>query len=106
VSQKLHFGAINYNKRISSIALSTIATDNTSRNAKLQIRNYRKKMDDGREEILDYDVHILRTFVKRVNYLKVAEFQYILSADLDNAIQSPFNLTHISIKYNITGAIR
>jgi hypothetical protein len=104
-SQKLHLGAINYNKHVVNIGLSSVAEDGNC-NAILQIKNYRKTADDGRDEILDYDVNVIRNFVKRLNYSRVNEFQYTLKNDLENLEQYPLTLSNISIKYTITGAIK
>lgn len=103
-SQKLHLNAPNYDKRIVQLILSSVQSNVC--NAKMTVKNYRKKLDSGKEELLEYDVDVIRSYVKRVNYSKVSEFQYTLSADLENAIQVPLSISNITIKYIVTGVIR
>lgn len=106
LSQKLHLNAINYNKHLISFTLASVNDNSNPCSIKLEIRNYRKKVDYGKTEIIEYEVDVIRTFVKRVNYSKVTEFQYKLSADIDNAIQVPLALSNLSLKYNVTGVVR
>lgn len=108
-SQKLHLNAMNYYKHIMNITMSAIdKTEDPSYscNTKLTVANYRKIADVAEAEILDYEVDVIRTFVKRLNYAKVSEFQFTLQNDMDNAIAKPLSLNSISIKYNLTGVIR
>lgn len=105
-SQKLHFDAINYNKHIINFTLASVNDNNNPCSINLKINNYRKKVNEGKEEIITYDIDVIRTFVKRVNYSKVSEFQYTISADLEDAIQVPLSLANLSIKYTVTGVIR
>ena len=72
----------------------------------LTVKNYRHFVDEGKEEVFDYRVQLIRTFVKRLNYAKVREFQYTLRMDDENAIKLPLSLSAISIKYKIGGQVR
>ena len=105
-SQKLHLNAINYNKHIISFTLATVNVNPNPCSIYLNVKNYRKRLDMGKEELISYEVDIIRTFVKRVNYSKVAEFQYTLSSNIKTYLQVPFSISNIAIKYNITGALR
>lgn len=106
VSQKLHLNALNYYKRVLNLIIASVNDNSNSCDTKLEVRNYRKKVDEGKMEVIEYDVDMIRTFVKRVNYAKVSEFQYKLSSNLENAIQVPLGIANIAIKYLITGVTR
>lgn len=109
VSQKLHLSAINYYKRLSNITLSSVIDiPNTDEPVTydLDILNYRKTLDDGQTQTIGYKVQVLRTYVQRLNYPKVNEFQYTLRTDHDNTVQLPLSLSNITLKYKITGQVR
>ena len=55
---------------------------------------------------VNYDVNIIRTYVQRLNYSKVNEFEYMLSSNEENAINVPLSLSNITIKYKVGGEIR
>lgn len=118
-SQKLHFNAINYYKHIVNITLFAVSDNQTDIVMNLKVRNYRKTADYGKnlsnskriEDGLTYRVDMTRTFVKRLNYYKLNEFEYTLtnySEETNNKILDlvPLSLTSISIKYLITGQVR
>jgi hypothetical protein len=106
VSQKLHLGAVNYTKCINSFTFASVNDNDNPCTMNLKVKNYRKKVDEGKEELIEYDINVIRTYVKRVNYSKVCEFQYTLCADLDSYEQVPLCFSNICIKYNITGVMR
>lgn len=118
-SQKLHLNALNYYKHISNITLVSVhdlqlLKDNdynvNELDVKLQVNNYRKKIEGniGKEdcEMVSYKVETIRTFIQRLNYSKVNEFQYKLSCDEKSAINIPLSLSGITIKYKVGGQIR
>ena len=119
-SQKLHLGAINYYKHIVNITLASTHDIEALKqsqhniqnlNLKLQVNNYRKKVDGNIDSVDDwavvhYNVDIVRTYVQRLNYSKVNEFQYLLSYDNQTALNVPLSLSNITIKYKIGGQIR
>ena len=105
-SQKLHFGANNNYKHIINLTLFGLEENNQSLSVDLSIKNYRKYLDQGKVENFDHQIDVIRTFVKRLNYSKVNEFQYKLSSDYNNATNSPLALSGISIKYKIGGQVR
>ena len=77
----------------------------------MQVNNYRKKVNGniGSEQSynsVNYNVETVRTFVQRLNYPKVNEFEYMLSYDNQTAINIPLSLSGITIKYKIGGQVR
>ena len=111
VSQKLYLNAANYYKHIINItlgiALDTIATDEQAApTMNLQVCNYRKIRNVVDTENFSYNVDMIRTFVHRLNYFKVCEFQYKLSSDDENVMQVPLSLANVTVKYKIAGEVR
>ena len=119
-SQKLHLNALNNYKHISNITFVSVHDSNILQNTeynineldfKLQVNCYRKKINGNINEPNDfvnvnYKVETIRTFVQRLNYSKINEFQYQLSSDEENAIEIPLSLNSITIKYKIGGQVR
>ena len=74
------------------------------------VNNYRKKLDgyigDDDYTFVNYNVEAARTYVLRLNYSKVNEFEYLLSSDEENAISIPLSLNSITIKYKIGSQVR
>lgn len=110
-SQKLHFNAINYYKAISNITLSSVmdkAPDAANPfTCNMRVTTYRKIMDGTQApETMVFYVDMIRTFVKKLNYMKVGQFQFEMLSDDDNAQQSPLSLTSIVVKYKTTGQVR
>lgn len=111
ISQKLYLNAANYYKHIINItlgiALDTIATnEQAAPTMNLQVCNYRKIRNVVDTENFSYNVDMIRTFVHRLNYLKVCEFQYKLSSDDKNVMQVPLSLANVTVKYKIVGEVR
>lgn len=110
-SQKLHFNAINYYKAISNITLSSVMDKvpdvANPFTCNMRVTTYRKIMDDTQApETMAFYVDMIRTFVKKLNYMKVGQFQFEMLSDDDNAQQSPLSLTSIVVKYKTTGQVR
>lgn len=105
-SQKLHLNALNYYKKILNITINSLQKDDNSSRVKLSVTNYRHKVFDGKDEVIDYIVDVIRTYVKRVNYSKVIEFQYTISNDETDAEQQPLYISNLSIKYKISNEVR
>ena len=111
LSQKLHFNAINYYKAINNITLSSVMTSlpdpGNPFTCNMRVTTYRKIMDGTQlPETMSFYVDMIRTFVKKLNYIKLGQFQYELSSDNDNVQQKPLSLTSIVIKYKTTGQVR
>lgn len=111
LSQKLYLQAVNYFKHITNITLNT-AVDELNpviMNYKMDIINYRHDTNIGlNSDVFTFSVDTIRTFVKRVNYMKVLEFQYALKANKTVAYvnQRPLSLCAITVRYKITGKVR
>ena len=116
-SQKLHFNAINYYKHIINITFTSVHDKEVLENfnvdsssIKLQVNNYRESVtgnigDDDYIPVV-YTIESARTYVQRVNYYKVNEFQYLLSSNKENAIDIPLSLNSITVKYKIGNQVR
>jgi hypothetical protein len=107
-SQKLHLNAPNYYKKIVSMTFGS-AVDNDIDNpieCQMEITNYRKTAHTARKEIVGFKVDLIRTYLKRLRQLTTTEFQYKLESYLDEAIQIPLSLTHITIKYKLAEEVR
>lgn len=105
-SQMLHLNANNYYKHISNLTLSSVEESDIPISLNLNVKNYRKWVDNGKAENFDYHIDVIRTYIKRVNYAKVCEFQYKLSSDNEAAINAPLALSGVVIKYKIGGQVR
>lgn len=105
-SQKLYLNAFNYYKHLNNITLTSVLDSDRPLTFELQLINYRDKVDVSRTETVEYDVDTVRTFVQKLNYSKVIEFQYYLQNSNDYAIQVPLSLSNITIKYKIGGQVR
>ena len=101
-SQLLHFGAINNFKQILNFILNSVDTKDRF-TFSLQIINYRRVNDIRKREVFEYDVDTIRTFIKRMQFSKVNEFQYQIK---NSNTKVPLRLTDISIKYIITERLR
>lgn len=106
ISQKLHLSQINNYKHIVNITFNSVINTETYLTMFLDITNYRENTDSGKTENLAYRVETLRTYVQRLNYFKVNEFQYTLRSDNENKLPLPLSLSSISIKYKIQGQVR
>lgn len=119
-SQKLHLSALNNYKHIINMTFVSVHDSNILQNSeynidgldfKLQVNCYRKKVDGNINSLDDYvtvnyRVDTIRTYVQRLNYSKINEFQYQLSSDEENAMDIPLSLNSITIKYKVGGQVR
>lgn len=123
LSQKLHLNALNNYKHIVNMTFVSLHderilaqgsySDDNQRDFdfKLQTAAYRKRLDSniGSENdyvSVNYEIEVIRTFVQRLNFSKVCEFQYRLSYDPENAIEIPLSLNSITVKYKVGGQVR
>lgn len=106
ISQKLHLGTLNNTKQIVNITLNSLEESNEPMTMRLNTIDYRMSRNDKDEQTLQYGINVLRTFVKRLNHMKVNQFQYELWYDEQNSSPIPLNVDNISIKYKITGQVR
>jgi hypothetical protein len=119
-SQKLHFNAINYYKHISNITFTSVHNKTNLQSElqntgfsdfKLQVNNYRTRVDGNINDADDYisvnyTVDSARTYVLRLNYSKINEFEYMLSSNEENATDIPLSLNSITIKYKVGSQVR
>ncbi len=105
-SQKLHLNAINNYKRIVNITINAVDDNTKPFTFGLIIRSYRKSLDEKPSEIMDYEVDIVKTYVKRLNCGKVNFFQYELNSDNVTTNPSPLCITSLTIKYRVGSEVR
>lgn len=105
-SQKLHFNAPNNYKHLNSLTMTSVLDSDRPLCFNLQLTNYRDNVDKSRMETVEYTVDTVKTFVQRLNFGKVIEFQYYLQNCNEYEIQTPLNISNISIKYKIGGQVR
>ena len=105
-SQKLHLSQINNYKHIVNMTFNSVIDTQPYLTFFLDVKNYRKQIDEGKTENLSYSVENLRTYVQRLNYFKVNEFQYKLYSDNQDRYPLPLSLSSISIKYKMQGQVR
>lgn len=108
VSQKLHFNAVNYYKHVVNLTLSAISSATKEFTCKLNVNIFRKAYNENvRPDLgIAYNVEMVRVYVRRINYMKLNEFQFILRSDDEAVQQLPLSLTNISIKHKVTGQVR
>lgn len=114
-SQKLYLGAANYYKHIQNLTfMSHLLGDNDDGYSfKCYLRNtaYRSRISsDAEGKMWEYDIEMIRSYVLRLNYPKVCEFQYELRMNKENTTVDftpvPLSLSNITVKYRMGGQIR
>lgn len=114
-SQKLYLGAANYYKHIQNLTfMSHLLGDNDDGYTfKCYLRNtaYRSRISsDAKGKMWEYDIEMIRSYVLRLNYPKVCEFQYELRMNKENTTVDftpvPLSLSNITVKYRMGGQIR
>ena len=130
-SQKLHLSAINNYKNILSLTLNNtfnddVDLDNDTRNKKkmrftLKVKLFRTDISQDSygsivqkgyfssgdtEKVISYDIDCISTFVQRVNFGKVIEFQYEIHSNNSWYEKIPLSLANISIKYKVGSQVR
>ena len=105
-SQKLHLNSVDYQKNIRDVTIVSVLDNDKPMSFKIQLTNYRKTIGEGTEQLLEYDVDSIRTFVKHLNCMKVNQIKYRLSNNEESYIQLPLSISSIGIKYKITRQVR
>lgn len=114
-SQKLYLGAANYYKHIQNLTfMSHLLGDNDDGYTfKCYLRNtaYRSRVSsDAEGKMWEYNIEMIRSYVLRLNYPKVCEFQYELRMNKENTTIDftpvPLSLSNITVKYRMGGQIR
>lgn len=103
-SQKLHFNAPNYYKHLYSLTINAVNDSQKPIAYLLGTTNYRNIANVNSDEVMNYQVDVIRSYVKRMNYSKVNEFQY----ELRNSKSTPsrLSISNITLKYTITSLVR
>lgn len=103
-SQKLHFDAPNYYKHLYSLTINAVNDSQKPIAYLLGTTNYRNIANVNSDEVMNYQVDVIRSYVKRMNYSKVNEFQY----ELRNSKSTPsrLSISNITLKYTITSLVR
>lgn len=103
-SQKLHFNAPNYYKHLYSLTINAVNDSQRPIAYLLGTTNYRNIANINSDEVMNYQVDVIRSYVKRMNYSKVNEFQY----ELRNSKSTPsrLSISNITLKYTITSLVR
>lgn len=105
-TQKLHFDAPNNYKRVNIINYN-IQKDtfgDTTFNVKYMC--YRKLLNETLDKTELLTIDKTSTFVSRINFAKVNEFQLEVTSDLTNVDLEKVSFSAMTIKYVIGGAIR
>ena len=113
-SQRLYLNDMNRYKHIHSITLNnTVDNDDIqSYCSRLKCYIYRTLMSSTPENVLDYKVSGIRSYVKKLNIFKCNFFKYRLSSDTsseldeENFMQKQIKIEGISIKYGLRERIR
>lgn len=105
-SQRLHFKYPNHYKNIRQLVFQLVETSEFKNTITAQIKIYRKVIDYGEPQLLAFTIDEYRTFVKRFNYWRVNELQWILSSDENVAVPAQFKINGMSIKYEIGEEVR
>lgn len=103
-SQLIHFDEINNYKSIK--ALNLVAKGDTIQTAKISTKVYRDFYHPETSEVTEIKINDIRTFIQRLNLMRVINFQYKIEADLLNEEQTQIRLNSLSIKYEIKERIR
>lgn len=105
-SQRLHFNLPNHYKNIKQLIFQLKQTNKYQNTIRAQIKIFRKVIDYSDPQIVAFNIDEYRTFVKRFNYWKINELQWILANDTETAIPSQLKLNGIDIKYEIGEEVR
>ena len=113
VSQKLFFTegygnyvslAINKYKKVRAIILAVKGTRTMS--AKMSTKVFRDYYHPEQSIVREIAVNELRTFIQRLNLMKVICFQYRVENDREQSLPRQFKLDNLSIKYEVKEMIR
>ncbi len=113
-SQPLYLEGPNYYKHIQNLTLMSHVIGDNDDGYKfvcdLINTAYRSQIHtDENSKTWKYDIEMIRSYVLRLNYPKVCEFEYLLktnSKDITAKQQIPLSLSNITVKYRYGGQIR
>ena len=106
VSQKLHFGAINNYKHVDDIFINFVTDESITNTIKLSFEIFDNLQITSKSAIVEYDVDIVKSFIKKLNFFKVYALQYSLQSDDENVLPDKVSITNLSIKYGIKGQVK
>ena len=106
ISQKLHFDQINNYKTIESINTNLVGVNNII--TKLSTKIYRDSYHPENAIVTEIAINDLCTFVKRVNFMHVINFQYRFENDKapDKTLQQQLKLNSLCIRYSVKEGVR
>lgn len=102
-TQKLHLGTINYTKFIKR--LNIMALGDSEQTCNLRTNMYRNVNHTVKEDTLDVDVKDLRTLVKIFSFMMVNQFQFTLSAYLEDTNNYQLKINTIDLTYQLKGGV-
>lgn len=105
-SQPNHFNIPTYYKNLKQLIFQLEESTNNEQTIHVQIVLYRKYFAIKDPEIISFSVESYRTFVKRFNYWKINEMQWVLSSDVKNVTPAQLKLNGLSIKYEVSEEVR
>lgn len=109
-SQPLYFKAPTYWKNLKQLVFELSESQTTDKTAtktmNAQIKLYRKNLELKDPETIQFRIETLRTFVKRFNYWKINELQWILTNDTETVVPKRLELNAIAVKYEIGEEVR
>lgn len=118
MSQKIHFAEyyyrgerlINYDtlqyfKKVQGIRFDAVSESSDMTSFNIDCITYNNKLKMQATKSMTYEIDFVGSLFKKMNYLKLQEFQFILSS-IDKFVRQPLMLTNIAIKYSITGQVK
>lgn len=102
-TQKLHLGTINHTKFIKR--LNIMALGDSEQTCNLRTNMYRNVNHTVKEDTLDVEVKDLRTLVKIFSFMMVNQFQFTLSAYLEDTNNYQLKINTIDLTYQLKGGV-
>lgn len=105
-SQPNYFNAPVYYKNLKQLIFQLEESSIINQTINVQIKLYRKHFAIKEPEVISFTIDNYRTFVKRFNYWKINEMQWVLSSDPETVTPAQLKLNGLSIKYEISEEVR
>ena len=118
MSQKIHFAqyyyrgerllnhdTLQYFKKVQGMRFDALAESNDENIFNIDCITYNNTLKLQASKTIKYEIDFVGSIVKKMNYPKLQEFQFILSS-INTDIRKPLLLTNIAIKYSITGQVK
>ena len=81
-------------------------TDEVDYTINSQIKLYRKRVSIKPVDVINFKIEGYRTHIKRFNYWKINELQWMLSADEHSRTPKQFKLNGLTIKFEMGEEVR